>query len=296
MESALRLLVGSTVLSGQPLIREARQRQSLNFDQANALAEFQAVGDRLQNATYRPTDGDVNAARVAVAKLDGALTDEPPAYASAPANPNATAAPPGAAVASTVVASAPLRGGLPTWVKAAIAVVVLAVLLGGGYLLMGRGSGGSALQQGVDAYQRGQREAAVAAFNKASRDDPTAPLPHIYLGRMAREVGNFTLASQELQLALQADPANAIALREMGANLLAQNNFELARRFYVRAVQADPTDKSSQGYLGCTLIKLGRPQEASNFLNRAGQGPWSSCTAAAPSASPGALTGAVPPL
>ena len=32
VETALRTLVGSTVLSGQPLIREARQRQLINFD------------------------------------------------------------------------------------------------------------------------------------------------------------------------------------------------------------------------------------------------------------------------
>ena len=111
----------------------------------------------------------------------------------------------------------------------------------------------------------GQREVAVSAFNKAAREDPKAALPHMYLARMAREVGNFTLASQELQLALQAEPANPIALREMGANLLAQNNYELARRFYVRAVQADPTDKTAQGYLGCTLMKLGRRRRRRAF-------------------------------
>jgi len=120
------------------------------------------------------------------------------------------------------------------------------------------------------------------------RDDPNASLPHVYLARMDREVGNFTGASQELTLALQADPNSAVALREMGANLLAQNNYDLARRFYVRAVQADPTDKTAQGYLGCTLVKLGRAQEATGFLARAGQGPWSNCTSTT-------TTGALPP-
>jgi Flp pilus assembly protein TadD len=144
----------------------------------------------------------------------------------------------------------------------------------------------------VDAYRRGQREAAVSAFNKAARDDPKSAMPHISLARMAREVGNFTLASQELDAALQAEPGNAVAFREMGANLLAQNNYELARRVYVRAVQADPTDKTAQGYLGCTLMKLGRAQEAAAFMTRAGPGPWSTCTAApAPAAgAPGALS------
>ena len=101
---------------------------------------------------------------------------------------------------------------------------------------------------------------------------------------------NFSLASQELQLALQADPANPLALREMGADLLAQGNYELARRFYVRAVQANPTDKTAQGHLGCTLMRLGRVPEATSFLNRAGPGPWTGCT---PVANPSA-TGAFP--
>ena len=298
VEAALRILVGSSVLTGQPLIREARQRQALNFDQANALAEFQAVRDRLQNTAYRPTDADVNSARVAVAKLDGALTDQPLAQPVAPGNPvappvNTATTPPPA-----VVPVATVRPGLPVWAKAALAVLALLLLLGVGYTMMGS-SGSSSLQQGVDAYQRGQREAAVSAFNKASRDDPKSAMPHVYLARMAREVGNFTLASQELQLALQAEPSHPVALREMGANLLAQNNYELARRFYVRAVQADPADKSAQGYLACTLAKLGRAQEAASFASRAGPGPWSGCASASVAVPgvvpvPGAVPGAIP--
>jgi cytochrome c-type biogenesis protein CcmH/NrfG len=112
---------------------------------------------------------------------------------------------------------------------------------------------------------------------------------------MAREVTNYPLAAQELQLALQADPGNALALREMGADMLAQNNFELARRFYVRAVEADPTDKTAQGYLGCTLMRLGRVPEATNFLNRAGPGPWSNCTPPANAANAGQPTGPANP-
>jgi len=72
------------------------------------------------------------------------------------------------------------------------------------------------------------------------------------------------------------------ALREMGANLFQQGNYELARRFYIRAVEADPTDKMSQGYLGCTLMRLNQTASGKTFLDRAGPGPWSNCTAVAP--------------
>jgi tetratricopeptide (TPR) repeat protein len=290
IEAALRTLVGSTVLTGQPLIREARQRQVINFDQANTLAEFQAVHDRLQDTSYRASDADVNSARSAFLKLDTVLMGE-----VAPAARPAPRDVPPAAVDTTapLEVSAPPGRSMPSWAILGAATVVLILLIGGGYLIFGR-RGPDSLQQGIEAYQHGQREVAVSAFGRAARENPKSALPHVYLARMAREVGNFTLASQELQLALQAEPNNAVALREMGANLLTQGNYELARRFYVRAVQADPTDKSAQGYLACTLMRLGRTTEATNFLNRAGPGVWSNCTPASTPTTQAA--GSLPPI
>ena len=285
VESGLRSLVGSAVLSGQGLIREARQRQFISFETANALAEFQAVHERVQNTSYHPTPADVESARAAFLKLDTALTTDPTSeFARSAAVPptvtNAAASGTGAAGATTdadaLGALRPPPRRVPVWAigaAAALVVVIVAIVL-----LARRGGGSASLEQGEEAYRRGQREVAVNAFNKAVREDPKAALPHIYLARMAREVGNLTLASQELQLALQAEPSNPVALREMGANLLTQGNYELARRFYVRAVQADPGDKVSLGYLGCTLMRLNRTSEATSFLNRAGEGPWSNCT------------------
>ena len=280
VEASLRSLVGSTVLTGQPLIREARQRQLIDFDLANALAAFQAVHDRLQNTSYCPTDADVSAAQSAFLKLDTRLMGDagvpPPRQ---PPRDVAPAAPPGA-TPEVIMAEAPVSArSLPSWVilgSILLGAVVVAVVA---YLILGR-RGPDSMQQGIQAYQSSQREVAVSAFNRAVREDPHAALPHVYLARMAREVGNFTLANQELQLALQAEPNNEVALREMGANLLTQGNYDLARRFYVRAVTADPTDKTAQGYLGCTLMRLGRTAEAANFLSRAGPGPWSNCTPA----------------
>ncbi len=288
VEAALRTLVGSNALTGQPLIREARQRQLINFETANVLAECEAVHMRLQDTRYRPADNDVNAVRNAYVKLDAALTDVADiAVAPRPA-------PMGGGVASAPAAPTPgapaltPTGGRPRWLIPTIAFGVLVLAVAAFFLF--RPSSGRSYQQGVAAYAKGQREVAVSAFTKAVRENPKDPMPHVYLARMAREVGNFSLAGNEAALALEADPNNPVALREMAANLLQQNNNELARRFYIRAIQADPTDKTSQGYLGCALMRLGRAQEAQNFLTRAGPGPWTSCTAAAPQpqATPGA--------
>lgn len=282
VEAALRMLVGSNALTGQALIREARQRQLIDFDLANTLAEFEAAHVRLQNTSYRPSETDVAAARNAYLKLDAALVS--PALGignapyGAPYEPSRRTAETAPAAEPRTVELAPTPAGRrPAWLIPVLALALIVAVVGGYFLFAGNRS--SAMQEGVAAYQRGQREVAVSAFNKAVRDNPKDPMPHIYLARMAREVGNFSLASNELQLALQADPNNAIALREMGANLLQQGNNELARRFYVRAVQADPSDKMAQGYLGCALLRLGRTQEATNFMNRAGPGPWTSCVA-----------------
>jgi tetratricopeptide (TPR) repeat protein len=305
VEAALRALVGSSALSGQALIREARQRQLINFEQANALAAFEAAHARLLDTSYRPNASDVEAARSATTRLDAALSETPAPYGGAAAGaaaagaalPMAAPAAPPSTASSTMAAasvSAPAAGRwMPTWAKVLVGVVLAAIVIGGGYMEFGSRGTSDALQQGITAYTQGQRETAANAFNRAVREDPKAPLPHIYLARMAREVGNFPLAGQELQLALQADPSNETALREMGANLLQQGNYDLARRFYVRAVQADPNDKMAQGYLGCTLVRLGRATEAASFLNRAGPGPWSNCAAPAPTA-PG-IPGATAP-
>jgi tetratricopeptide (TPR) repeat protein len=303
VEAALRALVGSSALSGQAVIREARQRQLINFEQANSLAELEATHTRLLDTSYRPTPNDVEAARSAVARLDAALADAPTPYGGPAgvtgetvpmATPSAAPATASATASSAPVTAAGVRRGIPPWAKVAIGVVIAAVLVAGGYALFGGRAGNDALQQGITAYTQGQRETAANAFSRAVRENPKAPLPHIYLARMAREVGNFPLASQELQLALQADPSNETALREMGANLLQQGNYDLARRFYVRAVQADPTDTVAQGYLGCTLMRLGRTTEAQSFFNRAGPGPWTSCTPPAPAAAQPAPGATIP--
>jgi tetratricopeptide (TPR) repeat protein len=304
VETALRSLVGGTTLGGQPLIREARQRQLLSFEQANALAEFHAASERAHATDYEPTPADLNAAREAFLKFEsGLMTDQV-----------GTAAPPASLALNTEgMRSSPLgapervpppRDGLEPWVKAALAGVVALLIVGLGFMAYSQGWFGgrdNALQRGIDDYRRGQREAAVGEFTKASRDDPNDPMPHVYLSRMAREVGNMTIAGQEAQTAVKLGPDNAVALRELGLYLLSAGNYDLSRRFLVRAVQADTGDRMAMGYLGCTLTRLGRPTEAQLWYNRAGQGDWSRC-AMSPAGMPGqpiapgaAMPGALPP-
>jgi tetratricopeptide (TPR) repeat protein len=306
-ENGLRSLIGGSSLGGQALIRELRQRHFLSLDQANALAEFFAARERASRVDYTVTEGDVNASREAFVKLEaGLMGDAPtaaPAGTPAPAPPASASRPKSAAYTpggpldpsarerfeGTPTAVPPERAR-SSWIAPAIGLAaLLAVGAIAWYAVAGRNRGSSALNSGIAAYRENRREAAAGDFMKAAKDDPNDPMPHVYLARMAREAGNMQTANAEAVTAVRLAPTNGVALRELASVSFAQQNYDAARRFYIRAVQADSSDKLSQGFLGCSLVRLGRIDEGTRWINRAGPGAWSGC---APQ--PGAPAGGQP--
>jgi len=313
VEAALRSLVGNSSLGGQALIRDARARQLLTFDQANALVAFLAAREQLDRPDYQPTDADVNAARSAFLKLDAGLMEgvtatpgspyAPQPYGSPPPPPPSPYAPGGAAARKASPTPPPIIPAAPGLepmmrlpgtkrrylIPVAIGTVVLVVLAIGAWMMFGRGGNSGILAQGVQAYQRGDKVTGSSDFEQAARANPNDAMPHVYLARMAREVGNYTIANQELQLALKAQPSNLTARREYGALFLSMANYEQARAWYVHALEVDPNDVTSQGWLGCALIKLGRIDQGMTWIRRAGSGSWSACSNAALPTAPGAI-------
>jgi tetratricopeptide (TPR) repeat protein len=291
VETALRSLVGGSSLGGQALIRELRQRQMLSFEQANALAEFQAARDRAQRTDYRPSAGDINAARDGFLKLEAGLL--------ASVNPPAVAAP--AAVSASSAATRPMtsgdtiervgRGGFP-WKLAGIVLAVLVLLGGGAWWAMNRG-GSDDTATGIQLLNQGKREVARDVFKKAARDNPRSAMPLVYLGRMFRDEQRYDSATAYLQAAIRRDPKSGPAFKEMAKLLFIEGNYDGARTFFVRALTVNPGDRESAGYLGCSLMRLGRGSEAQTFFQRAGQGDWSAC-ATAPMGPPMGAPQAVP--
>ena len=89
-ESALQTLVGNSSLTGQQLIRAARQAELITLDQAHALLEFLAARDRANRTSYKPTQGDGDAAVDGFKSLESALSGSAtvkPAAAAAAATP-----------------------------------------------------------------------------------------------------------------------------------------------------------------------------------------------------------------
>jgi Tfp pilus assembly protein PilF len=179
------------------------------------------------------------------------------------------------------------------WLGALLIVLAILIVGGGVYWYEGRSAIPSDVQKAIAEYQAGQHEAAWGDFSRAARQHPQLVLPHLYLARLAREQGDFATAGNELKTALQLEPGNAVALRELGAFFLARGtqfanqgrpdlaeaDYDAARRNFVKSLTIAPTDRDAQGWLGCTLARLGRTQEAASWIGRAGAGPWSVCVA-----------------
>jgi len=306
VESALGALLGRADLSGQALVREARQRESISLEQAHAALELFAVRDRVA-ASGQVDVSDLDVAREAY----GVLARGAAGGAPATHPPDAVAPAPGAAPPDAVPSGVPLgnvppgppepapsapadaaRDAGPRRGPVIAALVLVALVLAGLYYVFGHPAP-SALDTGIAAYGAGHRDSARAAFARAAQADPHSPLPHLYLARLAREDGDFTSAGKELRTAIQLDPAGAAGQRELGAFFLARGasfaaqhrpdlatqDDDAARRAYVRAIQADPSDSASAGYLACALARLGRASDAATWLARAGPGPWSACAA-----------------
>jgi Flp pilus assembly protein TadD len=175
---------------------------------------------------------------------------------------------------------------------ALLILVAIALVAGGVYWYEFRsGALPSDVRAAVTLYDRGQPEAARAAFTQAARAHPELALPHLYLGRIARAEGDFAAAGSELKTAVELEPQSTAPLNELGAFFLvrgtsyanqgrpdlATSDYNAARRAYVRALQLDPSDSTARGYLGCALARLGRSSEAEGWFQRAGNGPWSAC-------------------
>ncbi|HEY0997733.1 MAG TPA: tetratricopeptide repeat protein [Gemmatimonadaceae bacterium] len=295
VETALRSLVGGSTLAGKPLIHELRARQVISFDQANSLADFHSAAERARRTDYVPDENDVEAARQGFARLDAGLVAAdsapaapmgagavPPGAATAAGAAYGTAAPIGAAVPVSDAGTAPgvtvrTRRTRPGWLIPVLAVVALVAIGAALWYAFAPAPGEKAMTEGIGFYRNGQREQAVAAFERAARENPNDARPHVYLARMAREVGNLTLARDEATKAIRADTGYALGYREMGAVMLTSGRPDLAKNFYVRAVERDAQDKVAMGYLACALVRLGQYDQAQRFRQRAGSGEWDRC-------------------
>ena len=87
VEAALQSLVGNSSLTGQQLIRAARQAEMITLDQAHSLLEFLAARDRANRTSYKPTQADGDAALEGFRALESGLTGKAPVKRATPSSP-----------------------------------------------------------------------------------------------------------------------------------------------------------------------------------------------------------------
>ena len=87
VESALQALVGNSSLTGQQLVRAARQAELITLEQAHSLLEFLAARDRANRTSYKPTQADGDAAVDGFRAIESGLTGIPPVRSAAPSSP-----------------------------------------------------------------------------------------------------------------------------------------------------------------------------------------------------------------
>ncbi|MGI9076603.1 MAG: tetratricopeptide repeat protein [Gemmatimonadaceae bacterium] len=289
-ESALRSIMGGSALAGQPLIGALRQKNLLSLDQAHALLEFLAARDRAQRTDYRPTADDIAAARDGFAKLEHGIIAQQmgtPSLADtsmfAAVNsplPSRSQPPQATPSADTVVRR---RRPIPLFVPVLLLLVLAAIAA---WYFFARAAGvPGGVASGIEAYNGGRLDMARAEFEVAARKNDKIALPHIWLGRVARDQREDATAARELAIAERLEPDNPLVHREIGAFHLARGRYNEARERYVRALQLDPADRIAQGWLACALTRLGRTDQAQTWLNHAGPGDWTRC-ASAPAVQP----------
>jgi tetratricopeptide (TPR) repeat protein len=86
-EASLQALVGNSSLTGQQLVRAARQAELITLDQAHSMLEFLAARDRANRTSYKPTQADGDAALEGFRALESALTGKAPVNRPTPSSP-----------------------------------------------------------------------------------------------------------------------------------------------------------------------------------------------------------------
>src|SRR5690606_24605389 len=84
------------------------------------------------------------------------------------------------------------------------------------------------VDRGISAYREGRLAAARSAFEEAARENPNLALPHIWLGRVARDEGDDLSAARAFSRADKLEPENPLVHREIGSFHLARGRLQQA--------------------------------------------------------------------
>jgi tetratricopeptide (TPR) repeat protein len=117
---------------------------------------------------------------------------------------------------------------------------------------------------GLIYQQRGEFDAATAAFKRAVEIDPREVDAHYQMGRIAREQGRLNEAIQSFERVVQLEPAHSQheIWRETALVYYAAGQYRDALDMLERFLNERPSDAQARYWHGMTLDSLGRENEA----------------------------------
>lgn len=114
---------------------------------------------------------------------------------------------------------------------------------------------------------------AVELLGRALRDNPNNIRLLYARGLNAVQVDNLELAEQDFRRIIQIDGENAMALNALGYTLTDRTNrHQEAYRLIRRALELEPDDPAILDSMGWVYFRLGRPERALPYLERALEG------------------------
>jgi tetratricopeptide (TPR) repeat protein len=298
-ESALQELVGNSSLTGQQLIRAARQAELINLDQAHGLLEFLAARDRANRTSYKPTQADGDAALDGFKALESALTGT----ASAPAMPSTPAAPaytPRGTRATTAQPPAspyappsPGPGGYrqpPAYARKSAGPPTIELPPSGSFTTAGSSSGSYGGGGGVG---RGNVEQALAAAERRRWPKPSLPVlvgavvvvliavgiyfafrggssgDSLTAGIDAMNNGQRERARGEFAKAVKEDPESPVPHVLLARVARQEADLPSARAQLDTALRLDPKNSAALREMGLILFAGGQYDLARRFFVRA---------------------------
>ncbi|MGD0693937.1 MAG: tetratricopeptide repeat protein [Terriglobia bacterium] len=117
--------------------------------------------------------------------------------------------------------------------------------------------------------EKGQDEAAIAAWRKALALDPADAKAQYQLGLDLLKKGGLDEAIAHFQKAVDAKPEFALAQSNLGAALLQKGQAEEAVIHLQNAVDVNPRNGDAQLNFGAALLQKGRVEEAITHLRKA---------------------------
>jgi tetratricopeptide (TPR) repeat protein/CHAT domain-containing protein len=116
--------------------------------------------------------------------------------------------------------------------------------------------------QGVDRYDVGDLEGAIAAYEKALEIDPKYYDAWNNLGNALKDLGRYSEAKAAFEKALEINPKFDYAWNGLGNALNNLNRYSEAKAAFEKALEIDPKFDYAWNGLGNTLKGLGRYNEA----------------------------------